>query len=137
MKKVVILMLTIGTLLSCNKKNEEILGNVTFGGIFFETDAGLVEAHNYKIEVPAGGGEYDFNLVAIRELSESRKISLDFVDAFQTVIGDGTDKDGHYKGELHLTINENNTGKRRSTELQILSQSRWGLCAIMTISQEK
>ena len=130
-------MLAVSMLLSCNKKDDEILGNVIFEGIYFETDAGLVEAHNYKIEVPAGGGEYDFNLIAVHELDESRKISLDFVDAFQVAAGDGPDKDGYYKGKLHITVHENNTGKRRSRELQIHSQSRWGLCAIMAISQEK
>lgn len=137
MKRVLLFIFCIGMLFSC-AKSDYILGGVKYEGIYFETEAGLVEAHNYKLEVPAGGGEYDFNMAAIREFNEgTQERSFGFVDVIQTVVSTAPDADNYYRGTLHLTVPKNNTDQNRSVDVRIYSQTQWQLCAIMTISQEK
>ncbi len=138
MKRALLLILSIGMLYSCtNTKSEQTYGGVKFEGIYFETEAGLVEAHKYKLEVPAGGGEYDFEMAAVRPFDEGTlELSYGFVDVIQTVVSIAPDADNYYRGTLHLTVPKNNTDQNRSVDVRLYS--RTGMrCAIMTISQEK
>ena len=142
MKKTLSFILSLVLLLSCSKSNreEEIVnpggdGGGTYEGIYFETETGVIDAHEYILNVPGVGGEYDFKLLGVREFKDEG-CSSGFVDATITESSARPDENKYYKAKLHLTVHENMTDQDRSMELTIYSLTLSNRAKI-TITQEK
>ena len=137
MKKTLLFLVSLVLLLSCSKSNreEDILGGGTYEGIYFETETGMIDAHEYKLNVPGAGGEYDFRLLGVEQFKDGSS-AFGFVDAAKTESSARPDENKYYKANLHLTVHENMTDQKRSVELRIYSLTCLH-CAKITITQEK
>ena len=138
MKKTLLFLVSLVLLLSCSKSNreEDILGGGTYEGIYFETETGVIDAHEYILNVPGTGGEYDFKLLGVEQFWDKDGFGCDFVDVLQTGDGKKQNGDQYYKGTLHLTVHENMTDQIRSVICEISTIGYFRLANI-TVIQEK
>lgn len=143
MKRTLLFILSLVLLLSCSKSNreEEIVnpggdGGGTYEGIYIETETGVIDAHEYILNVPSVGGEYDFKLLGLGPFWDKKGSGCDFVDVIQTGDGKKHNVDQYYKGTLHLTVHENMTDPIRSVICRI-STIGYSRRANITVIQEK